>query len=83
LIIEAQSLAGHKIGSDVLHWVTVSDFLPSFSLSKVIEMIETQSAKFTAADVWLRVSPPLMKTMLQRQSCANGPFSKLEMQHDR
>ncbi len=49
LTIEAHSLTG-----------TVSDFLSFFCLSKVIE---TQSARFNMADVWLRIFPPLMKTM--------------------
>jgi hypothetical protein len=37
LTIEAQSLTGHMTGSDILHWVTVSDFLSFVCLSKVIE----------------------------------------------
>ncbi len=58
--MEAQSLTGHMIGSDVLHWVTVSDFLPFFRRSKVIEM---QSARCNMVDVWVRKLPFLMKTI--------------------
>ena len=65
-MIEAQSLTGHMMGSDVLHCVTVSYFLSFFCRSKVIE---TQSAGFNRVDVCSRMLPSLMKTMLRRQSC--------------
>ena len=83
LTIEAHSLTGHMIGLSVFHCVTVSDFLSFFCLSKVIE---TQSARFNLADVWLRIFPPLMKTMFRRQSCFVCCFSALETleySHDR
>ena len=64
--MEAQSLTGHMIGSDVLHWVTVSDFLSFFCRSKVIEM---QSARCNMVNVWVRKLPFLMKTIFRRQSC--------------
>jgi hypothetical protein len=66
VIIEAQSLTGHMMGSDVLHCVTVSDFLSFFCHLKVIE---TQSAGFNQVDVWSRMLPSLVKTMLRRKSC--------------
>jgi hypothetical protein len=37
VMVEAHSLTGHMTGSVVLHYVTVSDFLSFFCLSKVIE----------------------------------------------
>ena len=64
--MEAQSLTGHMIGSDVRHWVTVSDFLSFFCRSNVIEM---HSARCSMVDVWLRVLPSLMKAIFRRHSC--------------
>ncbi len=66
VIMDAHSLIGHMIGSAVLHCVTVSDFLSFFCCSKAME---TQSAKFSSADEWSRMLPPLMKAIFQGQSC--------------
>jgi hypothetical protein len=61
VIMDAYSLIGHMIGSAVLHCVTVSDFLSFFCCSKVMD---TKSAKFSSADEWSRMMPPLMKAIL-------------------
>jgi len=45
--MDAKSLTGHMIGSDVRHWVTVSDFLSFFCRLNVIEM---QSARYNIVD---------------------------------
>ncbi len=63
--IDYQSLTGHKMGSDLCFWVTTSDFLLFFCLSKVIEL---QSAKCNLA-MWGVILPFWMKTIFQRQSC--------------
>ncbi len=64
--IDAHIFMGRRMGSFVLHCVTVSDFLSFFCLSKVTE---TQSARCSFVEEWSRISPFLIKAMLQRQSC--------------
>ncbi len=63
--MEAQIFTGHRTGSAVFHWVTVSDFLSFFCRSKVTE---TQSALCKLGEEWLMCLPSLMKAMLQRHS---------------
>ncbi len=64
--IDAHIFTGHRMGSFVLHCVSVSDFLLFFCLSKVTEM---QSARCSFVEERSRFLPFLIKAMLQRQSC--------------
>ncbi len=47
--------------------------------------METQSAKFSSADEWSRILPPLIKTIFRRQSCflcLYSAFVTLQYLHD-
>ncbi len=66
VMIDAHIFTRHRMGSFVLHCVTVSDFLSFFCLSKVTE---THSARCSFVKEWLRILPFLIKAILRRQSC--------------
>jgi len=81
--MEAQIFTGHRTGSAVFHWVTVSHFLSFFCRSKVTE---TQSALCKFGEEWSMCLPSFMKAMLRRHSsfvCRWSCFGTFRYSHDR